>query len=446
MLVAAALAAPAKDFPLEFKTLKPEEVKAFPGAFHTYGRLRNGKPEALKQEPKALGRQVFYGQLNEGKPNAFVFRIEESQEGKGYDRLRIDLNQNGDLTDDPVIEGQISSEPDKSLPKSQFATFWPIPVSADRMIGSWRPVYLGELRVDTRDGGKGEEVYIGLLRVYAGWYLETTVEVDGFKQKAGVFDTAAQMRLGNEWKPFMPSGSGNWHFNSGDSLLLDKDGSGSFERRPFSSESEAFSTFHYIGPQPCKVSLSRDGKCLQVEKWVEPLAEVTVRPHGEQVQSLSLASEHAKGQWQLLGLTVADGKIRVPPGNYRLYSCTVMAKSDRGEPVVAGGVLIRMATPMKFAVGKANILRCGAPLRVEASAEKRKPQDWVLQRQGTTAVDPKVDSEFVLAISAQIQGVGKETYAWFRLGRDFKQMPPKPAFTVADAQGKVVGSGNLEFG
>jgi hypothetical protein len=88
----------------------------------------------------------------------------------------------------------------------------------------------------------------------------------------------------------------------------------------------------------------------------------------------------------------------------------------------------------------------GAPLRVETSAEKRKPQDWVLQRQGTTAVDPKVDSDFVLAISAQIQGVGKETYAWFRLGRDFKQLPPKPAFTVADAQGQVVGSGNLEFG
>jgi hypothetical protein len=103
MLVGAALAAPAKDFPLEFKTLKPEEVKAFPGAFYTYGRLRNGRPEALKKEPKALGRQVFYGQLNEGKPNAFVFRIEESKEGKGYDRLRIDLNQNGDLTDDPVI-------------------------------------------------------------------------------------------------------------------------------------------------------------------------------------------------------------------------------------------------------------------------------------------------------------------------------------------------------
>ena len=47
MLVAAALAAPAKDFPFEFKTLKPEEVKTFPGVFPTYGRLRDGKPKGL---------------------------------------------------------------------------------------------------------------------------------------------------------------------------------------------------------------------------------------------------------------------------------------------------------------------------------------------------------------------------------------------------------------
>jgi hypothetical protein len=33
MLVTAALAASGKDFPLEFKTLKPEEIKTFPGAF-----------------------------------------------------------------------------------------------------------------------------------------------------------------------------------------------------------------------------------------------------------------------------------------------------------------------------------------------------------------------------------------------------------------------------
>ncbi len=445
-LVGVALAAPATDFPLEFKTLKPEEVKTFPGAFSTFGRLRSVQPKGLKKEPKTTCRQPFYGELNEGTPNAFVFRIEESKDGNGYDRLLIDLNQNGDLTDDPVLEGKIRTDPDKSLPKSQFSTFWPIPVSADRMIGSWRPVYLGELRVDTREVAKGGDVYIGLLRVYAAWYLETTVELDGFKQKVGVFDTAAQMRLGNEWKPEIAGGSGNWYFQAGDSFLQDKDGSGGFERRPFGNEASAFSPFQVIGPQACKVGLSADCKSLRVQKWAEPLAEVSVRPHGEQVQFLSLAWERAKGQWQLLDLEVANGKIKVPPGNYRLCGCAVVAKAAQGELVVAGGFQSRMDTPMKFAAGKANTLRCGAPLRVEASAQKRKPQDRELQRQGTTTVDPKVDSEFVLTISAQIQGAANETYSSFRAGQDFKQPTRKPAFTIVDAQGKRVGSGNLEFG
>jgi hypothetical protein len=70
----------------------------------------------------------------------------------------------------------------------------------------------------------------------------------------------------------------------------------------------------------------------------------------------------------------------------------------------------------------------------------------VLQRQGTTAADPKVDSEFFLDISARIQGVGRETYSSFRRPQDFKPAPSQPTLTVADTQGKVVGSGNLEFG
>ena len=171
-----------------------------------------------------------------------------------------------------------------------------------------------------------------------------------------------------------------------------------------------------------------------------------MRPHGEQVQDLSLAWERAKGQWELLDLPVADGKVKVPPGNYRLSGCAVAAKSDRGEPVVALGSKHVMGIRQIFTVGKANTLRCGAPLRVWASAMKSKPRDWVLERQGTTAMDPKMDSEFVLDISAEVLGVNDETYASFRMAQEFKPMPAKPAFTVADVGGKVVGSGNLEFG
>jgi hypothetical protein len=156
-LVAAALAAPAKDFPLEFKVQNPYETNAVPGMYRTYGRLQVARPKSLKQEPAAKCRQPFYGVLNKETNNAFVFRVEESKDGNGYDRLLLDLNQNGDLTDDPVLEGQLEPRTNQP-PEMEFTTFWPIPVSADKMIGSWRPVYHGKLRIDSRDVTKGDDV------------------------------------------------------------------------------------------------------------------------------------------------------------------------------------------------------------------------------------------------------------------------------------------------
>ncbi len=443
LVAAAALSAPAEDFPLEFKTLKPEEVKTFPGAFSAPARLKSVKPKGLKSEPKTACRQPFYGVLHEGSSNSFIFRVEESKEGAGYDRLLIDLNQNGDLTDDPVVQGTFKSVTNLSLPKSQFTTFWPIPVAPERMLGAWRPVYLGELRVDTRDAGKGEDVYLGLLRVYAAWYVETTVQLDGFKRRVAVFDSAAQMRLGNEWKPMVANG---WYFDPGDSFLQDLDGSGRFKRRPEGGGVCAFSPLQYFGARPYKVSLAPDRRSLRVERWTGPLAEVAIQPHGDQVRNLGLAWEKTRGQWQLLDPPVLNGRFTVPPGDYRLCECNLVATPAQGEPVMASAVQQDARKPVRFTAGRLNTFRCGPPLQVDVSAEKRKPQDWELQRELVTPADPNVDSEFVLAIHGQILGANQETYLAFRKGKDLKEQPPKPAFAILDANGKLVGSGNLEYG
>jgi hypothetical protein len=82
---------------------------------------------------------------------------------------------------------------------------------------------------------------------------------------------------------------------------------------------------------------------------------------------------------------------------------------------------------------------------VETAARKLKARDWMLRGQEIAAVDPKVDSEFILFISAEIRGVYEDTYSFFG-PQDFKGMTRKASFTIADVEGKVVGSGNLEFG
>jgi hypothetical protein len=43
-------------------------------------------------------------------------------------------------------------------------------------------------------------------------------------------------------------------------------------------------------------------------------------------------------------------------------------------------------------------------------------------------------------------GAGGETYQRYAKGKDLGQRPARPVFTILDANGKELASGNLEFG
>ena len=120
--MAAVVAASGEDFPLTFRTIPAKDVMAFPGGFGAYGQLRLVKPARLKKEPKAVSRHPLYGECRETSTGAgFVFRLDESKgDGKGYDRLIVDMNQNGDLTDDapapPVVLPTDRKTPSQAMP------------------------------------------------------------------------------------------------------------------------------------------------------------------------------------------------------------------------------------------------------------------------------------------------------------------------------------------
>lgn len=92
----------ATEFPLTLKLMTAQEARSCPGNAGGYARLEVKKPDSAKAEPKAASGHPLYGQLWAGR-KPMLFRVDESQgEGKGYDRLVLDLNRNGDLTDGPV--------------------------------------------------------------------------------------------------------------------------------------------------------------------------------------------------------------------------------------------------------------------------------------------------------------------------------------------------------
>ena len=140
----------------------------------------------------------------------------------------------------------------------------------------------------------------------AGWYLDTTVTLDGLKQRVGVYrrrlQPAPRGRLrGRRSSP--TAGRTSWYFPGGDSLLVDADGSGSFENDVFQSEACPFGPILYLGGKAYKVALAPDCKSLRVEPWTEALAEVALQPRGDQVRNVTLA-------WRAAGRTMAAHPAR----------------------------------------------------------------------------------------------------------------------------------------
>jgi hypothetical protein len=398
-----------------------------------------------------MSRHPLYGECRDTTTGAaLVYRLDESKgDGKGYDQLIVDMNQNGDLTDDPVAQRAVLPSERQTVSPDQLM-FGPIQAQADKAVAGGRPIYYAQVYIYNRQllssGREPQNLIIGQLTLKAGWYLDTTVELNGRKTKVGVFDGDSNLRLGDVSQPqtFTSSGEKSWYFPPGDYLLVDTDGSGSFENDLFHSEACPFGPILYLGGKPYKVALAPDCKSLRVEPWSEALAEVALQPHGDQVKHLTLAWEGPNGNWQLIRPAVTNGKIMVPPGNYRLYACGLVGGSASRDQVMVFGMQRIPQTPVSIAAGQANTLDCGGPLQIKVTATKARAGTRGLLIEDSS--NATANSEPMLSINANLAGSGGEIYSTFLKGERFQSRPPKPTFSIVQAGGKTVATGNLEFG
>jgi hypothetical protein len=470
----------AKDFPLETKILKPQEAMGFPGGSGTFGPIQL-KADKVDKEPKPVSKHPLYGRLfgqdllekvsmdQAGATNlpggmklklGWLFRLDESKgDGKGFDQLILDLNQNGDLTDDPVIKAVALPKGERLSAGRDEVFFGPIEMARQ---GQWRPVYYAESMIFNRemltnrseDGVLGG--MIGMLRLIPGSYLETTINLDGVKRKVGIIDGNANLKLGDIPKPeYAGDESTNkteateWDFQPGDSFLVDRDGSGKFEGNQFGTESTWFGPVLYLGATPYKVGITADYATLQVEPWPGPLAELSIRPRGEFVRSVVLAWESASNQWQLIEPQVVDGKCKVPPGRLRLCQCLLEGKSGKKVVLMANGQNNSTTNTLTASAGQTTALVCGAPLQLEISANPMQAGlELMLPDEGPAAQPPAAGARKnsdVVRINVRIVGAGGEAYSTFGKGKNFADDPSPPAVTILK-DGKKIGSGNLEFG
>ena len=449
---------PAKDFPLEFKTMSAPEAISFPDGVGIYGTIQPAKPAGIAKEPPAVSKHPLYGQLSV-QNSRLLFRIDESKgDGKGYDRLLVDMNQNGDLTDDSAAPRVEQAGPTTATQQPEITLFGPIPAPDNKMIGAWRPIYFAQVYLYSQPAGAGSNqrnFYFGQLRFKAGWYLETAVDLDGVKRRVGIVDGNSNFRLGEPNQPTISQNGAetNWYFLGGDYFLVDNDGSGKFESSVGNSESAPFGPVLYLGAKPYKAVLSADCKSLGLEPWSGPLAELALQPHGGQVSGIQLAWESAPGQWQLLQPGVENGKASVPPGNYRLYTSTIKAKTSSGETLVVSGYKRSLTDTIKAEAGAATPFKCGSPLEVKVTVSRDRnvvatsapaSGSFLNSLFGNSSAASQPLQEL---IQASVVGAGGEKYSGFYLqGKGSLGQPPNPTFAILTADGKQVDSGNMEFG
>jgi hypothetical protein len=451
LAMAAVVATSGEEFPLTFRTIPAKDVMSFPGGSGTYGQLGLSKPTKLRREPKTMSRHPLYG-VCRGTPTgpAFLFRLDESKgDGKDYDQLIVDMNQNGDLSDDPASQ-RIVLPTDRRASLADPMLFGPIRAPGDKAIAGDRPVLFAQIYIFNRQlltsGRTDQGLLVGQLMLKAGWYLDAAVALDGLKQTVGVYDSDSNLHLGDvsRSQTFTNRTEVSWYFQPGDTLLVDADGSGAFENDMFQSKAYPFGPILYLGGKAYKVALAPDCKSLSVEPWTEALTEVALQPRGDQVHSVTLAWQQLGGQWQLIRPAVVDGKLMVPPGNYRLYACNLAGKGARGDQVRVSGMQRVPQTPVSVVAGKANTFHCGGPLEIKVTAAKvRGTGRGLLAEDAGDATDK---SEYLLRINANVAGAGGEIYSTFQKGDSPRSQPPKPSFTIVQAGGKTVANGNLEFG
>lgn len=450
-VVASAITVSAKDFPLEVVKVSGREAMMSPGGYGAYGRPTFSKPSQLKKEPAAVSAHPIYGQLQSmgsGQTHC-LFRLDESRgDGKGYDRMIIDFNKNGDLTDDPVGKPAADSDTRRGAPDSyQQVMFGPIPLPAELAVGRWRPSVYAQVLIVNRQAEASRNAFIGQVLLKAANYLQATIDVGAKPERIGLMDANCDGRLGEPAKPQSMMGlREGLYFLPQDIVLRDRNGNGRFESDRFESEAEAYGTILYFDARPYGVSLAPDLQYIRLEPYPGPLGELAIQPHGEQIRNLTLAREVGTGQWEQFNPTFVAGKAKVPPGKYLVYSCQLGAEKKDGSQITAGAYNRTRRTPVTVEADKTAILRCGGPLELQVTAEKQYSDgSRGLMGAALRLFSGGSSSASEVRINMTALGAGGETYSGFVSGNDPSRMP-KPVFRVLATDGRQLASGNLEFG
>lgn len=364
-----------------------------------------------------------------------------------YDRLYFDLNRNGDLTDDEVIESE--GEPRKA--SSYAHCSFPV-VDLTIEVDGKTSEYAFRMSVYARGSSRYSYANASLS---AAAYREGEMEIDGKTYRVVVVDFNSNGRFDDRYEVDDQGGAagGPVYPRTGDMLyVLDPEAEAESPRsgvNPYDPSSNR--GLHYVTKL---VNLDGDFFDLAITPAGD---ELTLEPSSLAVGHVTNPNEGYRavvyGEHGFLNIVGDEsGQARVPVGSWKLASYTI-EKAATEEPEKAEDGSIIESFKRALLGGARPVPRQNRFNRVSAQAT-RDYQEVVVKKGETVELPFGEPYQPVVSIGgSRGQGVVSLTLALVGQGGERcssmyvnGSRPGKPEFTISTADGEVVETGTFEYG
>jgi hypothetical protein len=382
----------------------------------------------------------------------------------GFNRLYFDVNHNGDLTDDKVIEAV--AMPNRGLPANYKMFEFPrvdITLDVDGTPVDYAFFLRGQVNAS-------RDLSYAIVQINSAAYREGDITLDGKKRHVVLIDFNSNGRFDDEIKisDNIRMTSGQLYPEQGDMLLIDPNQGNTGYTSPYEVTSNSYQ--HYVSKMVdidgryYNLKISPAGDKLTLDPASVPLGKIT-NPNGR----FSAVIYGDNGFLKISG--EKDTPISIPEGEWKLLSYTIdltnapepskpeEKKEVKKDEAKETSGLLALGRVLESLLG-GNSTSAGPPGRrfsyVTAGATaKYKP---VKVSAGETVEFPFGPPYKPLVSVGYIQGGGENKQAALAMtlvgsvGEVVSDMmtnggrPPKPEFTIKDPKGEVVQNGSFEYG
>lgn len=380
-----------------------------------------------------------------------------------YDRLYFDVNHNGDLTDDKVLEGKIQKYPQpegRMFARIGFPRL-DVTIDADGTSMASSIHFSGDVNSSPDWGHVG-------IRINAGAYREGEITLEGKKRKVVLIDFNSNGRFDDEMHVatihHSADDQGQLYPQAGDMLLIDPKESKIGYDSPYDVTSSDYrynvSKLVCIDGRYYDLKITPAGDRLTLNASKVATGNVTNPNNGFR------ALIHGKAGVLKIGGD-KDVPIPVPVGEWTLlsYVITVHESPKPAEPAKKdaekkpnkeeSALKLLQETAKAFMSSSAPLLHPARPLWSMVSARATVNSKPIAVVEGKTVELPFGPPYRPVVMAEDYGNPNQQQLEMSLIGSageicsnlmTYRGRPPKPEFTITDPKGKVVEQGSFEYG